>query len=113
MLGVSRQDLLSTKRTAAVSHARQLAMYLSRELTSLSLAQIARQFDRDHTTILHAIRAVSSTRLEPTPRQLTLSTEPVNSSVRTRAGHRCRLLTVPSTVHHNRRPPTETPQVKP
>jgi chromosomal replication initiator protein len=39
-------------------------MYLSRELTSLSLAQIAREFDRDHSTVLHAIRTVS-TRLEP------------------------------------------------
>jgi hypothetical protein len=34
-------------------------MYLSRELTDLSLAEIARQFDRDHTTILHAVRVVS------------------------------------------------------
>jgi chromosomal replication initiator protein len=39
-------------------------MYLSRELTSLSLAQIAREFDRDHSTVLHAIRSVSK-RLEP------------------------------------------------
>jgi chromosomal replication initiator protein len=63
-LGVSRQDLLSPRRTARVSGARQLAMYLSRELTSLSLAQIARQFDRDHSTVLHAVRTVSS-RLDP------------------------------------------------
>ena len=39
-------------------------MYLARELTSLSLAEIARAFDRDHTTVMHAIRAVSD-RLEP------------------------------------------------
>ena len=39
-------------------------MYLARELTSLSLAEIARGFDRDHTTVMHAIRAVSG-RLEP------------------------------------------------
>ena len=64
VLGVSRQDLLSPRRTARVSRARQLAMYLARDLTSLSLAQIAREFDRDHTTVLHAIRTVSS-RLEP------------------------------------------------
>ena len=35
-------------------------MYLARELTPLSLAEIARGFDRDHSTVLHAIRAVSS-----------------------------------------------------
>ncbi len=47
-----------------VARARQLAMYLTRELTDLSLAQIAREFDRDHSTVMHAIRAVSG-RLEP------------------------------------------------
>ena len=64
VIGVRREDLLSPNRSARVSRARQLAMYLARELTSLSLAQIARQFNRDHTTVLHAIRAVSS-RLDP------------------------------------------------
>lgn len=63
-LGVPREELLSTKRTLHVARARQLAMYLTRELTFLSLAQIAREFDRDHSTVLHAIRSVSQ-RLEP------------------------------------------------
>jgi len=58
-LTVSRPDLLSSKRTAQVSRARQLAIYLARDLTTLSLAQIAREFNRDHSTILYAIRAVS------------------------------------------------------
>jgi chromosomal replication initiator protein len=61
---VSRDDLLSAKRSSRISHARQLAMYLAREETSISLAQIARAFNRDHTTVLHAIRAVAG-RLEP------------------------------------------------
>ena len=55
VLGVPREELLSTRRTPRVARARQLAMYLTRELTSLSLAQIAREFDRDHSTVLHAI----------------------------------------------------------
>ena len=59
-LGVSRSSMLSATRTAAVSKARQIAMYLARELTDLSLADIAREFGRDHTTILHATRAVSA-----------------------------------------------------
>ena len=63
-LGVSRADLLSTKRTARITRARQTAMYLARELTSLSLTEIARAFNRDHTTVLHAIRVVTS-RNEP------------------------------------------------
>jgi chromosomal replication initiator protein len=62
--GVSREDLLSAKRSARISHARQLAMFLARQETSLSLAQIAREFNRDHSTVLHAIRTVSG-RLEP------------------------------------------------
>jgi chromosomal replication initiator protein len=60
VLEVPRSVMLSTSRTAAVSHARQIAMYLARELTDLSLADIARQFGRDHTTILHATRAISA-----------------------------------------------------
>ncbi len=62
--GLSRAELVSPRRSARVARARQLAMYLARELTPLSLTEIARGFDRDHSTVLHAIRAVSS-RLEP------------------------------------------------
>jgi chromosomal replication initiator protein len=71
VLDVSHRDLLSTKRTAAVSRARQLAIYLTRELTSLSLAEIARQFNRDHSTVLHALRAVTA-RLDPGSETATL-----------------------------------------
>jgi chromosomal replication initiator protein len=60
VLGVSQPDLLSPKRTARVSNARQIAMYLARDMTSLSLAAVAREFKRDHTTVLHAVRAVSA-----------------------------------------------------
>ncbi len=62
--GVSRPDLLSSGRSAPLVQARQLAMYLARELTAMSLAEIARGFNRDHTTVIHAIRTVSG-RLEP------------------------------------------------
>ena len=62
--GITREELLSPRRSTRIAHARQLAMYLARELTPLSLTEIARGFDRDHTTVLHAIRSVSS-RLEP------------------------------------------------
>jgi chromosomal replication initiator protein len=64
VLGITRDELLSPRRTPRIARARQLAMYLAREMTSLSLAQIAREFDRDHSTVLHAIRSVSQ-RLEP------------------------------------------------
>jgi len=60
VVGISQASMLSPTRTAQVSRGRQIAMYLSRELTPLSLADIARHFDRDHTTILHASRVVSA-----------------------------------------------------
>jgi chromosomal replication initiator protein len=62
--GISRDQLLSSSRVGRVARARQLAMYLSRELTPLSLSAIAVEFSRDHTTVLHAVRAVGA-RLEP------------------------------------------------
>jgi chromosomal replication initiator protein len=64
-LGLSADALRSSRRTAPVAHARQLAMYLTRELTDLSLPAIARAFNRrDHTTVLHAIRKVERRALE-------------------------------------------------
>ena len=64
VLGVSQAELVSAGRTPRVARARQLAMYLARELTPLSLAQIAREFDRDHSTVIHAVRTVEG-RNEP------------------------------------------------
>jgi chromosomal replication initiator protein len=64
VLGVPREALLSKQRTPRVTRARQLAMFLARELTPLSLAQIAREFDRDHSTVLHALKVVAQ-RNEP------------------------------------------------
>jgi chromosomal replication initiator protein len=63
-LGLRREELLSPARTERVVRGRQLGMYLTRELTSLSLAGIARAFNRDHSTVIHAIRSVEG-RLEP------------------------------------------------
>jgi chromosomal replication initiator protein len=55
--GISSEELVSHSRTARVAWARQVAMYLSRELTQESLPAIGREFGgRDHTTILHAWR---------------------------------------------------------
>jgi chromosomal replication initiator protein len=64
-LELSVDDLLSPNRTARIARARQLAMYLTRELTDLSLPAIAEAFNRrDHTTVLHAIRRVERSALE-------------------------------------------------
>jgi chromosomal replication initiator protein len=56
---VSRADLLSSRRTAAVVMPRQIAMYLAKALTLRSLPEIGRRFGgRDHTTVLHAVRKI-------------------------------------------------------
>jgi chromosomal replication initiator protein len=55
--GVSMDQLLSTSRAAPVAWPRQVAMYLSRELTDQTLPAIGRAFGgRNHTTVLHACR---------------------------------------------------------
>lgn len=56
---VSKQDLLSTRRTRMIVKPRQVAMYLAKVLTPRSLPEIGRRFGgRDHTTVLHAIRKI-------------------------------------------------------
>ncbi|MFL6691310.1 MAG: chromosomal replication initiator protein DnaA [Alphaproteobacteria bacterium] len=53
------RDLHSKERSRRVARPRQVAMYLSRELTMRSLPEIGRRFgDRDHTTVLHACRRI-------------------------------------------------------
>ena len=59
--GVSIADLVGPSRTQPLARARQVAMYLCRELTDLSLPKIGRVFGgRDHTTVLYAIDRVKS-----------------------------------------------------
>jgi len=58
---VSRADLLSSRRTAAVVMPRQIAMLLAKSLTLRSLPDIGRRFGgRDHTTVLHAVRKIDN-----------------------------------------------------
>ncbi len=53
-------DLCGKSRSRSLVNARQIAMYLCRELTDLSLPKIGQQFgDRDHTTVMHANRKIA------------------------------------------------------
>ncbi|MER6121198.1 chromosomal replication initiator protein DnaA [Streptomyces sp. NPDC001795] len=57
--GLTIEDLCGTSRGRALVTARQIAMYLCRELTDLSLPKIGAQFGgRDHTTVMHADRKI-------------------------------------------------------
>ncbi len=51
---ISVDDLKSARRTRNVAFPRQIAMYLSRTLTSTSLPKIGEEFKKDHTTVMHA-----------------------------------------------------------
>jgi len=56
---VSKQDLLSARRTRAIVRPRQIAMYLAKTMTPRSFPEIGKRFGgRDHTTVLHAVRKV-------------------------------------------------------
>jgi chromosomal replication initiator protein len=57
--GVSREEMLARGRTPRVAFARQVAMYLARELTQETLPAIGRHFGgRNHTTVLHAHKRI-------------------------------------------------------
>lgn len=57
---MSIQELKSQRRTRNVAFPRQIAMYLSRKLTDMSLPKIGEEFGgRDHTTVIHAYEKIS------------------------------------------------------
>ena len=57
--GVSSSDIRSSKRSSQISNARQIAMYVIREITQMSMASIGEEFGgRDHSTVVYAINQV-------------------------------------------------------
>lgn len=56
---ISKEDIRSSKRSASISAARQIAMYVAREITGMSLQAIGAEFGgRDHATIVYSINQV-------------------------------------------------------
>jgi chromosomal replication initiator protein len=94
-LGLEAGHLSSPGRSRPVVYARQVAMYLCRELAGLSYPEIARHFNRrDHTTALHAHRKVKAQLLSD-PETRTLLTTLTNTLC---------------TVHHNPSHRSSTPR---
>ena len=57
--GISPQDIRSTKRNAQISSARQISMYIVREITQMSMSMIGEEFGgRDHSTVVYATQQV-------------------------------------------------------
>ncbi|MDS3931273.1 chromosomal replication initiator protein DnaA [Staphylococcus epidermidis] len=65
------EDFSAKKRTKSIAYPRQIAMYLSRELTDFSLPKIGEEFGgRDHTTVIHAHeKIVNDIKSDPTFKQ--------------------------------------------
>jgi chromosomal replication initiator protein len=69
--GLHVNDLRGNRRTQEVAYARQIAMYLARELTDMSLPQIGDRFGgRDHTTVLYAVNKIKRLLNDDHDRQL-------------------------------------------
>ena len=61
MFGFTREEIIGQRRHRPLVTARQIAMYVFRELTDLSYPAIAREFGgRDHTTVIHAVDKIKS-----------------------------------------------------
>lgn len=73
--GVSLKELKGAKRVQHIVHARQVAMYLARELTDNSLPKIGKEFgNRDHTTVMHAYNKIKTMLAEDDNLEIELTT---------------------------------------
>jgi chromosomal replication initiator protein len=81
---ISPEELLSPNRNRTVATARQIAMYLCRELTDLSLPRIGQRFGgRDHSTVMHAAAKIRALMAEQ--RSTYTQIQELTSRIRTRA----------------------------
>ena len=62
---ISKNEMLSSRRSRYLVRPRQVAIYLSKILTSKSLPEIGREFsNRDHTTIIHSVKTIEKLKIE-------------------------------------------------
>lgn len=79
--GVSVEDIRSEKKKAEISHARQFAMYIIREITNLTYEEIGEQFGgKKHSTVIYSIEAAES-KMEDNP-QLKTSVYDIMKSIK-------------------------------
>ena len=57
---LSLKDLRSTRRDRSIARPRQMAMYLTKIMTPMALPDIASFYERDHTTIMHAVKTIEN-----------------------------------------------------
>ena len=62
---IPEDTIRGTQRNKGTAEARQIAMYLVRKMTNLSLPDIGKEFSRDHATVIHAVRKVENALADP------------------------------------------------
>ena len=62
---ISEDVIRGTQKNKGTAEARQVAMYLIRKMTNLSLPDIGKEFNRDHSTVIHAVRKVETAMTDP------------------------------------------------
>ena len=81
LYGFTRDDLIGASRRRPLVTARQVSMYVIRQLTDLSYPAIGREFgDRDHTTVMHAVEKID--KLMPERREIYDQVSTLDSSIR-------------------------------
>ncbi len=86
-VSLSIEELTGPGRAQSVATARQIAMYLCRELTDMSLPQIGKEFgDRDHTTVMHANKKIRD--LISRDRAIFTTVTEITNSIRNQASRR-------------------------
>lgn len=73
--GIPAALLYGSRRDRLVAHVRQEAMWEVRRQTTLSFPQIGQRFNRDHTTVIHAVRAHEG-RISRAPREAVQDSAP-------------------------------------
>ena len=58
--GIKREHILGKRRLRRYADARQMAMFLTRQSTKLTVQRIGELFDRDHSTVIHATNSVKN-----------------------------------------------------
>lgn len=61
---ITHTDLVGSKRSANIAHARQVAIYLCRTMIDISYEAIGKEFNRDHTTIMYGFTQIEEKRRE-------------------------------------------------
>lgn len=78
--GFTEEQLKSPQRGKNITQARQMAMYLVRDLTKMSFPEIAKLFSRDHSTVQHSVRKIEDALIEQDP-QITQTVENIIASI--------------------------------